>query len=189
MIDRRHTTQWGCTIPSSSSRNILNYCTLLAPRPAQRHLPLHSNILSYCFSRMPMHLPFTPNHVQLISACYPPNAALLTAGPEYRPNSQELSRMTYYASNRPGKINKLASELEKRARLDSRKAKAGNIRARSYVRPRLTLRPVTLDWNFQITAYYFGHYQGTSNRVSPRSSTIDRFPIGIRKRHSYVYVV
>ncbi|EKM59162.1 uncharacterized protein PHACADRAFT_181156 [Phanerochaete carnosa HHB-10118-sp] len=80
---------------------------------------------------MPMHLPFTPNHVQLISACYPPNAALLTAGPDYRPNSQELSRMTYYASNRPGKINKLASELEKRVRLDSRKAKAGNIRARS----------------------------------------------------------
>lgn len=80
-----------------------------------------------------MHLPFTPNHVQLISACYPPNAALLTAGPDYRPNSQELSRMTYYASNRPGKINKLASELEKRIRLDSRKAKAGNIRARSYV--------------------------------------------------------
>lgn len=39
--------------------------------------------------------------------------------------------MTYYASNRPGKINKLASELEKRVRLDSRKAKAGNIRARS----------------------------------------------------------
>ncbi|GJE84131.1 hypothetical protein PsYK624_002070 [Phanerochaete sordida] len=78
-----------------------------------------------------MHLPFTPNHVQLISACYPPNAALLTAGPDYRPNSQELSRMTYYASNRPGKINKLASELEKRVRLDCRKAKAGNIRARS----------------------------------------------------------
>lgn len=83
-----------------------------------------------------MHLPFTPNHVQLISACYPPNAALLTAGPDYRPNSQELSRMTYYASNRPGKINKLASELEKRVRLDCRKAKAGNIRARSYVRLR-----------------------------------------------------
>ena len=80
-----------------------------------------------------MHLPFTPNHVQLISACYPPNAALLTAGPDYRPNSQELSRMTYYASNRPGKISKLASELEKRVRLDSRKAQAGNLKARSYV--------------------------------------------------------
>ncbi|KAI0347191.1 hypothetical protein BDW22DRAFT_1351558 [Trametopsis cervina] len=78
-----------------------------------------------------MHLPFTPNHVQLISACYPPNAALLTSGPDYRPNSQELSRMTYYASNRPGKINKLAGELERRVKVDSRKAKSGNIRSRA----------------------------------------------------------
>ena len=77
-----------------------------------------------------MHL-LTPNHVQLIAACYPPNAALLTSGPEYRPNSQELSRLTYYASNRPGKIAKLGNELEKRALADSRKAKSGNVRARA----------------------------------------------------------
>lgn len=76
---------------------------------------------------------FTPNHVQLIAACYPPSAALLNAGPDYRPNAQELSRMTYYASNRPGKINKLSGELERRVRVDCRKAQTGNIRARSYV--------------------------------------------------------
>ncbi|KAH9853607.1 hypothetical protein C2E23DRAFT_728277 [Lenzites betulinus] len=78
-----------------------------------------------------MHIPFTPNHVQLVSACYPPNAALLTAGPEYAPNSQELSRLTYYAANRPEKINKLGSELEKRVRADARKAATGNTRARA----------------------------------------------------------
>ncbi|KAI0638061.1 hypothetical protein C8Q77DRAFT_1089093 [Trametes polyzona] len=78
-----------------------------------------------------MHIPFTPNHVQLVSACYPPNAALLTAGPEYAPNSQELSRLTYYAANRPEKINKLGSELEKRVKVDARKATAGNTRARA----------------------------------------------------------
>ncbi|OJT13104.1 Protein EFR3 [Trametes pubescens] len=78
-----------------------------------------------------MHIPFTPNHVQLVSACYPPNAALLTAGPEYAPNSQELSRLTYYAANRPEKINKLGGELEKRVKLDARKAAAGNTRARA----------------------------------------------------------
>ncbi|KAI0796779.1 hypothetical protein C8Q75DRAFT_710209 [Abortiporus biennis] len=78
-----------------------------------------------------MHFPFTPNHVQLIAACYPPNAALLNSGPEYRPNAQELSRMTYYASNRPGKINKLSGELERRVRIDCRKAQAGNLRARA----------------------------------------------------------
>ncbi|KAI0698551.1 hypothetical protein C8T65DRAFT_660552 [Cerioporus squamosus] len=78
-----------------------------------------------------MHIPFTPNHVQLVSACYPPAAALLTAGPEYSPNSQELSRLTYYAANRPGKIGKLGAELEKRVRTDCRKAAAGNTRARA----------------------------------------------------------
>ncbi|KAI0368151.1 hypothetical protein BV20DRAFT_948958 [Pilatotrama ljubarskyi] len=78
-----------------------------------------------------MHIPFTPNHIQLVSACYPPSATLLTAGPEYAPNSQELSRLTYYAANRPEKINKLGNELEKRVKTDSRKAAAGNIRARA----------------------------------------------------------
>ncbi|OCH92881.1 hypothetical protein OBBRIDRAFT_772486 [Obba rivulosa] len=78
-----------------------------------------------------MHLPFTPNHILLISACYPPSASLLTAGPEYRPNSQELSRLTYYVTNRPGKVHKIGSELERKVRVDSRKAQAGNIRARA----------------------------------------------------------
>ncbi|CDO71328.1 hypothetical protein BN946_scf184908.g86 [Trametes cinnabarina] len=78
-----------------------------------------------------MHIPFTPNHIQLISACYPPSTALLTSGPEYAPNSQELSRLTYYAANRPEKINKLGNELEKRVKTDTRKAAAGNTRARA----------------------------------------------------------
>lgn len=78
-----------------------------------------------------MHL-FAPNHIQLINACYPATqAALLTAGPDYRPNAQELSRLTYYAANRPGKINKLASELEKRVKVECRKAQLGNTRARA----------------------------------------------------------
>ncbi|PIL37037.1 hypothetical protein GSI_00729 [Ganoderma sinense ZZ0214-1] len=77
-----------------------------------------------------MHL-LTPNHIQLVSACYPPSSALPTAGPDYSPNSQELSRLTYYAANRPGKISKLGSELDKRIKVDSRKAAAGNSRARA----------------------------------------------------------
>lgn len=39
---------------------------------------------------------FSPNHVKLLNSCYPPTA-LLTAGPDYSPNSHELSRLTYYA--------------------------------------------------------------------------------------------
>ncbi|RDB22539.1 Protein EFR3 [Hypsizygus marmoreus] len=77
-----------------------------------------------------MHL-FTPNHVQLLNSCYPPASALLTARPDYSPNSQELSRLTYYASNHPGKLTKLGSELEKRLKTECQKARAGNIRSRA----------------------------------------------------------
>ena len=78
-----------------------------------------------------MNFHITPNHIQLIAACYPPSSALLTAGPQYKPNSQELSRLTYYASNRPGKISKLGQQLLKNVINDSRKAQAGNLRARA----------------------------------------------------------
>jgi hypothetical protein len=82
---------------------------------------------------MAMHFSFTPHHVQLIAACYPPSAALLATAPEYKPNSQELSRLTYYASNRPGKIAKLSAELQRRINADVKKARTGNTRARAYV--------------------------------------------------------
>ncbi|KAG1840083.1 hypothetical protein DFJ58DRAFT_858586 [Suillus subalutaceus] len=77
-----------------------------------------------------MHL-FTPNHVSLIAACYPSSSALASSGPEYRPNAQELSKLTYYAANRPGKINKLGGELEKRVKAGCYKAQYGNVRARA----------------------------------------------------------
>ncbi|KAJ6486378.1 hypothetical protein C8R47DRAFT_979717 [Mycena vitilis] len=78
-----------------------------------------------------MNFLFTPNHVQLLNSCYPPSSTLLTAGPDYSPNSQELSRLTYYASNHPGKLAKLGNELEKRVKLECRKAQSGNIRTRA----------------------------------------------------------
>ncbi|KAL0067573.1 plasma membrane localization protein [Marasmius tenuissimus] len=78
-----------------------------------------------------MNFLFTPNHVQLLNSCYPPTSALLTSGPDYSPNSQELSRLTYYASNHPDKIAKLGNELEKRLRTECRKAQTGNLRARA----------------------------------------------------------
>ncbi|KAG8845696.1 plasma membrane localization protein [Tulasnella sp. 330] len=65
----------------------------------------------------------TPNHIRLINACYP--AAPLAAGPQYQPNSQELSRLTYYASNRPSKLNKVSQELEKRSKTQARRAQGG----------------------------------------------------------------
>ena len=77
-----------------------------------------------------MHLPFVPNHVKLISDCYPPQPA--TTNPA--PNAQELSRLLYYASNKPEKVSKLAAELDRRVKLEARKAQGGNVRARAYVR-------------------------------------------------------
>ncbi|CCL99429.1 uncharacterized protein FIBRA_01447 [Fibroporia radiculosa] len=90
----------------------------------------YQSLSSKYSSRGPMHLPFTPNHIHLISECYPSSAALVSSGPEYLPNSQELSRLTYYASNRPGKITKLTNELERKVKTDSRKAQ-GNTRCRA----------------------------------------------------------
>ncbi|KAJ3573353.1 hypothetical protein NP233_g2488 [Leucocoprinus birnbaumii] len=78
-----------------------------------------------------MHHIFTPNHVQLLNACYPPSSGLLAAGPNYAPNSHELSRLTYYASNNRGKLTKLGAELEKRLRAECRKACSGNLRMRA----------------------------------------------------------
>lgn len=90
-----------------------------------------------------MHLPFTPNHVQLINDCYPPQPS--TTNPI--PNAQELSRLLYYASNKPGKVSKLAADLDRRVKLEARKAQTGNIRARAYVSLPLTyLRPFM--WGF-----------------------------------------
>lgn len=77
-----------------------------------------------------MHI-FSPNHVKLLNTCYPPTSGLLAAGPDYSPNSHELSRLTYYASNHPGKLAKIGSELEKRLKLECKKAKSGNIRSRA----------------------------------------------------------
>ncbi|KAI9001445.1 hypothetical protein BD414DRAFT_474648, partial [Trametes punicea] len=113
--------------PSSRSVSV---CSLHS-FPSTVFPPSAPGIIHSLPAQVRMHIPFTPNHIQLVSACYPPSAALLTSGPEYAPNSQELSRLTYYAANRPEKINKLGNELEKRVKTDSRKAVAGNTRARA----------------------------------------------------------
>jgi len=51
---------------------------------------------------------FTPTHVNLINACYPSNAALVASGADCQPLSQELSKLTYYASNKAGPRSSLA---------------------------------------------------------------------------------
>ncbi|KAG8932948.1 plasma membrane localization protein [Tulasnella sp. 418] len=100
-------------------------------------------------------LPLTPNHVRLIIACYP--AAPQAAAPEYRPNSQELSRLTYYASNRPGKLHKLASELEKRAKSQARKAQSGHAKGRAQLLITLEiLKALTAECRKDLSAFSSG---------------------------------
>ena len=96
-----------------------------SPRLIPQSFPISTALSSLTL----MHI-FAPNHV---GACYPPSSALLAAAPDYRPNSQELSRLTYYVANHPGKIHKVGNDLEKRVKANCTKATAGNSRARAYV--------------------------------------------------------
>lgn len=48
------------------------------------------------------------------------------------PNSQELSRLTYHLSNKPSKLNHIASEVTSKADTDARKA-GSNARSKACV--------------------------------------------------------
>lgn len=63
------------------------------------------------------------NHKKLVDDCYPAPKALLTSAPDYRPNSNELGRLTYYAQNKPAKLTKVGNLLESKAQADARSAK------------------------------------------------------------------
>ena|ERR1700761_4296056 len=74
---------------------------------------------------------FTPNHVALIEACYPASSTLSSGGPDVGPKGQETSRLVYYASNQAGKLQKLGTELERRAIIEANRASNGNARYRA----------------------------------------------------------
>lgn len=74
-------------------------------------------------------IPSKPNHLKLVLACYPSNP--LAAGPDFKPNAQELSKLSYYATNRPGKLAKLADVFDKRATEEARRAGGGNLKSRA----------------------------------------------------------
>ncbi|KZT53297.1 hypothetical protein CALCODRAFT_440295 [Calocera cornea HHB12733] len=96
----------------------------------------------------------TPNHVRLIDSCYPHHSALLATAPDYRPNSQELSRLTYYASNRPGKLPKITSYLEKRAKNEAAKAKYGNAKQKASLLITLAIfRSLTVECRRELSVF------------------------------------
>lgn len=51
------------------------------------------------------------NHRKLVDDCYPPSKTIADTAPEYRPNSNELGRLTYYAQNKPSKLTKVGRLL------------------------------------------------------------------------------
>ncbi|WRT68287.1 uncharacterized protein IL334_005263 [Kwoniella shivajii] len=63
--------------------------------------------------------------VSHLNACYPPSKALITSGPEYRPLSQDLSKLLYFATNKPSKLANIGEELEKRINKESIKSTGG----------------------------------------------------------------
>ncbi len=93
-------------------------------RPEREHPRVIMSLVACCFP--------ISQEAQMLKACYPPakqlpatSAPLSADDSSYKPLSQELSRLTYYASNKPGKLNRLAEELEERVAKEGRKAKAG----------------------------------------------------------------
>lgn len=56
----------------------------------------------------------------MIDECYPPPKSLASIGPEYKANSNELSKLTYYANRKPEKLTKLGKYLETKANAESK---------------------------------------------------------------------
>ncbi|EUC67410.1 cellular morphogenesis-like protein [Rhizoctonia solani AG-3 Rhs1AP] len=95
-------------------------------------------------------IPSKPNHLKLVLACYPSNP--LAAAPEFKPNAQELSKLSYYATNRAGKLAKLADVFEKRASDETRRAGGGNPKARASLLITLAiLKQLTTDCKRDLT--------------------------------------
>lgn len=69
-----------------------------------------------------MGIPCVPqkNHIALLAACFPSAKALANAAPNWAPDSNAVGRLTYYGSNRPQKLPKVANALLERVRAQSR---------------------------------------------------------------------
>ena len=73
---------------------------------------------------------FTPHHVSILEACYP-SASIQRSN--VAPKPQETSRLVYYVSNRPEKLQKIGEELEAKALREILKvqSRSGKLRFRN----------------------------------------------------------
>lgn len=60
------------------------------------------------------------NHKKLVDDCYPPPKAIAGSAPEYRPNSNEMGRLSYYAQSKPAKLLKIGKVIDARAVSEAR---------------------------------------------------------------------
>ncbi|GMK59125.1 hypothetical protein CspeluHIS016_0701400 [Cutaneotrichosporon spelunceum] len=63
--------------------------------------------------------------------CYPPSKDLVKSGPEYMPMSQDMSKLTYYAKNKPSSLAQIGDELEKRIVKEAKASTAGYPKGRA----------------------------------------------------------
>lgn len=62
----------------------------------------------------------TPNHIKLLRDCYPTKTLLTTPLAELKPDSNFLSKLTYYCAGRQKKIPKVAAAILERAEREAR---------------------------------------------------------------------
>ena len=66
-----------------------------------------------------------------LNECYPPSKQLVAAGPDYKPLSQDLSKLVYFAVNKPSQLAKIGEELEKRVSKETRGSSGGYAKSRA----------------------------------------------------------
>lgn len=60
-----------------------------------------------------------------LAECYPPSKQLVAAGPDFKPLTQDLSKLVYFASNEPSQLGRIGQELESRVIKETKSSTGG----------------------------------------------------------------
>ncbi|BEI81965.1 hypothetical protein CcaverHIS002_0211250 [Cutaneotrichosporon cavernicola] len=69
--------------------------------------------------------------IAALQDCYPPSKDLVKSSPEFMPMSQDMSKLTYYAKNKPSSLAKIGDELEKRVVKEAKASTGGYPKSRA----------------------------------------------------------
>ena len=73
----------------------------------------------------------TLQEAQLVRDCYPPSKVILTSGPDFKPLSSDLSKLTYRCTNQSSRLAKVGEELEKRVVKEAGRSSGGYAKSRA----------------------------------------------------------